>query len=279
MSNFLQQAFAALGDAAQRPLAFALYILVVVSWGIITWRVRRFRDLMRRLDLLPEADRLKAIESQGIPLPRKGINAEQYLRARAQNLRLAGWGMLALTAIIVLSLAAFVYLNPPPTSVEFAGQVTIDGLPLREATITVVGEGGHWQTDENGAFRGELPSDRSSDSLTVVVQYTADFQESRFDTTVINFAAGALLLRFETPQTHPLEGQVLESGTGVPIAGATITVGTDSAVSDAMGRFSVDVHGDRSQRVEVTVGHPDYVIRTLGLAIAGGHRITLVRRQ
>ena len=279
MSNFLQQAFAALGDAAQRPLAFALYILVVVSWGIITWRVRRFRDLMRRLDLLPEADRLKAIESQGIPLPRKGINAEQYLRARAQNLRLAGWGMLALTAIIVLSLAAFVYLNPPPTSVEFAGQVTIDGLPLRDATITVVGEGGQWQTDENGAFRGELPSDRSSESLTVVIQYTADFQEFRFDTTVINSAAGALLLRFETAETHPLEGQVIESGTGVPIAGATITVGTDSAVSDAMGRFSVDVHGDRSQRVEATVGHPDYVIRTLGLAIAGGHRITLVRRQ
>ena len=42
---------------------------------------------------------------------------------------------------------------------------------------------------------------------------------------------------------------------------------------------SVDVHGDRSQRVEVTVGHPDYVIRTLGLAIAGGHRIALVRRE
>jgi hypothetical protein len=73
----------AIPSAAASPLALIAYLATLVAWVIIAFRVNRFRELMKRIELLPEADRLAAIKAEmgRVDVPR-GLTGEQYLRMR-----------------------------------------------------------------------------------------------------------------------------------------------------------------------------------------------------
>jgi len=129
---FLKQALEALVAAAQHPLALGMYVVVVVAWLVLSLRVTRHRALLRHLEALPEGDRLIALELEMGPLPKKGITAEQWLRGRAQVFSVVRWLVVAVTLIVVLSLAVFAYLGASPKSLAIGGRITVDGAPLSE---------------------------------------------------------------------------------------------------------------------------------------------------
>jgi len=277
---FLEKALQALGVAAQHPLALGMYVLVIVSWLVISLRVKRHRALLRRLDALPEKDRLKALELEIGPLPKKGINAEQWLRAREQVFKLARLGILCVAAIIILSLAVFYFLQAAPKSVVVAGQVTLDNRPLENATITVVGVAGEWTTDRNGAFHFQIADLLKSDSLTLTVVDTTGYEAVRLDTTVAKNAAAALLLKLTAPSTHFIAGRVLEEGTGNFIAGAEIVLegNRGSGTTDARGYFRFAARGKRFEAVKAIFSHPNYQTSRRGLTISEDNQISLGRK-
>lgn len=276
---FLEKALQAIGIAALHPLAVGMYVLVVASWLIISWRVKRHRTLMEHLKTLPAKDRLKALELEIGPLPKKSLNAEQWLRAREQSFNLARWGIVSLTAIIVLSLAVFYYLHAAPKAMVIAGHVTLDDQPLANATLILVGVAGEWRTDHNGAFHFQIPVPDNADSLTLSVLYEVANEPMRRDTTVSRNAAAALQLHWKSSPLY-IAGWVKEEGTGKPITGAQIILaaerGHDS--TNAQGYFRFIARGKAFEALEATITHPDYPTQMFGLTLSETNQISLRRK-
>lgn len=276
---FWQKALEAIGNTAQDPLALAMFVVLVVSRLVVALRVRRYRDLLHNLEKLPEKDRLKALEHETGPLPKKGINAEQWLRARQQTYRLAGFGIFCVMLIIIGAFAVFYYLNADQ-SLPVGGKVYLDDVPLPQATISVLGQTGQWQTDTNGAFQFQLPN-MNADSLTFSISHTTDSEPLRLDTTVAIAALTSLRFDLKTTKRSALAGQVVEEGTGRPITGAGLMVAPDrgSGRTDSLGYFHFEVQGHPFERIDVSVSHPDYENKTVGLVLTDNQRILLRRKR
>lgn len=166
-------------------------------------------------------------------------------------------------------------------SLSVAGQVTLDNRPLENATITIIGVTGQWTTDQDGAFKFEIPASVKSDSLTLTVRGKDGYAEIRRDTTVATNAATALRLDLTTPPTQLIAGQVVEEETGNPIAGAQITLaaGRGSGATDSLGYFRFNALGKTFDAVEATLTHPDYKTAAVGLTISGHHRLSMGRKK
>lgn len=92
----------AIPSAAASPLALIAYLATLVAWVIIAYRVNRFRELMSRIELLPEKDRLPAIKAEmgSVDVPR-GLSGEQYLRKRIHTFIFVGFLVLCGTVATV----------------------------------------------------------------------------------------------------------------------------------------------------------------------------------
>ncbi|MEH2530793.1 hypothetical protein V1277_002831 [Bradyrhizobium sp. AZCC 1588] len=98
----------AIPSAAASPLAFIAYLATVVAWGVIAYRVNRFRELMRHIKTLPEKDRLPAIKAEmGVVDVPEGLTGEQYLRKRIHTFVFVGWLVLCAAVATVGLKAAF----------------------------------------------------------------------------------------------------------------------------------------------------------------------------
>jgi hypothetical protein len=85
--DFLKTALAHLPATATSPMALLAYLVTIIAWAIIMWRVARNRELLRNLQKLPAKDRLHALELEmggGIRL-KEGFTPEQFLVARTQR--------------------------------------------------------------------------------------------------------------------------------------------------------------------------------------------------
>jgi hypothetical protein len=79
--DFLKSALDAIPSAATHPLAFLAYVVVVISWLAIAWKVKRLKELLRCLEKLPEPDRLQAIRLEmGSAELKTGMTAEQWIK-------------------------------------------------------------------------------------------------------------------------------------------------------------------------------------------------------
>jgi len=106
----MEKFLSALQTAASNPLAYAAYLATVIAWFLIAWKVNRHRALLKRLDLLPEKDRLPAITLEmGAIQVKDGISPEQWLRSRIHNYYFAGFCVLCLTFFSIAALAFYVY--------------------------------------------------------------------------------------------------------------------------------------------------------------------------
>lgn len=74
---FLQEALKSLPQAAQNPFAFVAYLVVIIAWVIIAWRVKRNRNLLKKIQDFPEKQRRDVIlaEMRAAVPPR--LSAEQ----------------------------------------------------------------------------------------------------------------------------------------------------------------------------------------------------------
>ena len=251
---FLRQALDALTEAAQHPLALGMYVLVVVSWLVISLRIKRYRLLLRHLKKLPVKDRLKVLELEMGPLPKKGINAEQWLRSREQVFKLARMVITNLTIIIILTLAVFYFRVQASTGVS--GRVTLDDEPVGNAIISVLGMSGQWDTNKNGDFKFDVV-DVKSDSLTVTANFKAGVQTFFRDTTLSKNQLAGIYIKFRRLQTCIVAGQVIEIGTGLQVSGADVILSEKrgQGVTDSAGYFHFEAKGSPFENVKATVIH------------------------
>lgn len=88
------------------------YLATLAAWGVISWRVTTFRVLMKDIEKLPEEDRFAAIEAVlGRIKVRRGLSAEQYLRARIQTFVLIGFLAACATIVLVSGTALIEFMS------------------------------------------------------------------------------------------------------------------------------------------------------------------------
>jgi hypothetical protein len=214
------------------------------------------------------------------PVPWRSIDGQIMLlkSVRHSSLRFYFLGMVLLLWLPRI----FSYPKQQTTlPISVAGQVTLDNRPFENVTITIIGITGQWTTDENGAFQFQIPTPVKSDSLTLTVRGKDVYAEIRHDTTVAGNAATALRLDLTTPPTQLIAGQVVEEGTGNPIAGVQIMLvaGRGSGATDSLGYFSFSALGKPFEAVEATLTHADYKTAAIGLTISGHNRVSMGRKQ
>ena len=134
MPEFFKSALAALPSAAQNPLAFMAYVMVIVSATIIALKAKRNQQLLNNLEKLPPEDRLKALEleMEAVRVP-PNLTAEQWLKARTQRYYFVGFALVCLTLLIVFALAVATREKKDPGSVD----VTLGALPDMDSSIIV----------------------------------------------------------------------------------------------------------------------------------------------
>jgi len=98
--------FAAIPAAASNPLALVAYVLAVGAWLVIAWRVRRNRQLLTILKVIPPRERAQLLELEmGAARLAAGLDAESWLRARRHMYYLIAFIVACVAAVVVAAIA------------------------------------------------------------------------------------------------------------------------------------------------------------------------------
>jgi len=104
----MEQFLKALPITASSPMAYAAYVLTLLTWGVIAWRVNRYKVLLTYIKSLPAGDRLPAIKAEmGVVEIEGGVSADQWLRSRIHTFYLVGLVVLCATVFSIAALAIF----------------------------------------------------------------------------------------------------------------------------------------------------------------------------
>lgn len=94
---------ASLPTVATSPLALVAYLITVVSWVVISFRVRRNKQLLAHIKDFPERDRAQVFRDEiGSVKLKEGLSPEQYLRSKIHQYYFYGFAILALVAVIII---------------------------------------------------------------------------------------------------------------------------------------------------------------------------------
>lgn len=97
-------------DAASSPYAILAYITVVGAWLYISAIRHRLHNIAKVLKDLPEKDRAKIILKEYNTIPKQGLSAEQWIRARDRILILIGF-IATLIALLIAFLSIYANFN------------------------------------------------------------------------------------------------------------------------------------------------------------------------
>lgn len=156
MGDFLRSAISAIPTVATNPLAFVAYIVVIIAWVIIAWRVKRNSNLLKSLDKLPENDRLAALQLEmGTVRLAKGLSPSQYVRSRIHFYYFLGFSILCLVVVIIFVVSAF--KGPEIGTAEGyvfyqRKEASAEALPVEGAEVEIPANGLKGRTDANGRF-------------------------------------------------------------------------------------------------------------------------------
>src|ERR1700724_1172501 len=107
MAEFLKAAFSALPSAASSPLSLSAYVIAILAWLMIAWRVKRNKQVLTHLEKLPENERLTALELEmGMVHVQSGLTAEQWIKLKTQSYYFLGFAVICLTLVVVFVTAA-----------------------------------------------------------------------------------------------------------------------------------------------------------------------------
>jgi hypothetical protein len=106
----LKQFLDALPIVATHPLAFIAYIAVVISWVILGLQANK----IKKIGVLPEKDRLKALELAYPRMP-KGASPEVWLKSQEQKFIFAGV-VITIAAVTLIVLAIVLYSRYLPST-------------------------------------------------------------------------------------------------------------------------------------------------------------------
>jgi len=97
-----------LAEVAGKPLAFLGYVLLLVCWCIAYIKRTEVRELLKKIEAIPEEDRRKTVENTlGDKVPER-ISADQWLKRLRQRYIFVAY-IATIFAVVVLS--AFAYIN------------------------------------------------------------------------------------------------------------------------------------------------------------------------
>ena len=117
MGDFLSQALSALPSVASSPLALVGYIVAVVAYVVVAYRVVRNRNLLVHLKSLPTKDRIIALqmEMRGAVLA-EGLSPEKWIVLRTRQ-------YIFIVILITIALLASICLL---VLVHMWGRVSVD---------------------------------------------------------------------------------------------------------------------------------------------------------
>jgi hypothetical protein len=106
--EFLSKALASIPQAAQTWQASISYIVTVLAWAVVTWRVTRNKNLLAKLKDLPPGDRRKILETEmGGAYLASGLSPEGWLAASRQRYYFIGFVSLCVTLLVIIALAGY----------------------------------------------------------------------------------------------------------------------------------------------------------------------------
>lgn len=100
-----------LEQAAKSPLAFVAYCFIVIGWLSILWKESRIKNISKALGLLPKNERLKALELEYKLIPKKGLNADEYLTQMRRKYYFLAFGLTTVAVLIVATLTIYRYIQ------------------------------------------------------------------------------------------------------------------------------------------------------------------------
>lgn len=140
MGEFFRGAFSALPAIASSPLAFVGYIVVVLVWALVAWKVRRSKQLLINLQKFPAKDRLEAFKvDAGIAHLSSGLSPEQWMRSRIQLYYLLGFSVIFLCLVIIFVVAAS---SQTPGTIYVSAGILIISLIVILASAYRIGRSG-----------------------------------------------------------------------------------------------------------------------------------------
>ncbi len=126
MERFIEATLKALPIVASSPLALVGYVVVVLVWGAIAFRVKRNKQVLKYLKLFPPKDRLQVLREEMGTIPTKeGLSAEQYLKSIIHQYYFRAFVLLCLLILIIFVVSTFVGQRKE-------GKVGVDITPYRE---------------------------------------------------------------------------------------------------------------------------------------------------
>jgi hypothetical protein len=107
--EFFKLAIGGIPAAASSQVAFASYVVAVLAYVLLSWRVVRNKNLLHHLRHLPPADRFRAlqVEMGGVFL-KEGISPEQWVQARIQRYYFIAF---LFSVAVIAVVAVLVFLN------------------------------------------------------------------------------------------------------------------------------------------------------------------------
>jgi hypothetical protein len=161
----------ALETVATHPLALVGYVMVVAAWLILGLKVQRNKNLLAKLDSLPENQRLEALQMEmgSVPL-KEGFAPEQWIKARNQTYYLIAFGIVCAMAVVLFVVAR--------VTAQDGGSVTTDVSLSNE---NVVGKDTVLDTTAALASRAKSPPDsgtrpKPTNSISAAVPGTRSSQ-------------------------------------------------------------------------------------------------------
>ncbi|WP_029874786.1 hypothetical protein [Rhizobium leguminosarum] len=122
--EFLTSAFQAIPQAAASPYALVAYVVAVLAWVAIAYRVRRNEIVITNIDKLPPGDRRVALEAEmGSAVVNGGISPEHWLKQKRQFYYFLGFLALLSVCVCVFVVATSVRQNETAKSKAELGAV------------------------------------------------------------------------------------------------------------------------------------------------------------
>ena len=143
--NF-QELIKALPSAATNSYSFVAYIVLVIAIFLISWKVKRNKNLLDSLEKIPKNQRLDALRAEmGNISPAHGLTAEQWLRSRIHNYYFIAAIAIIICITIVLIIAFF--NNELPSPKKTTANISIERIYVQNDEADPSYRFGKWFID------------------------------------------------------------------------------------------------------------------------------------
>jgi hypothetical protein len=125
MSDIYTSFIKAIPSAAASPSALAAYVIAILCSTVVALRTRRHKMLLSKLEALPPAQRIRALELEiGTVMPRN-LSPEQWLRSRIHTYVFMIVALVCSVALVI-TLVALTSKQAPPARASSESGVSGD---------------------------------------------------------------------------------------------------------------------------------------------------------